>query len=444
MNFEKMTRDELVNALTSRISQSKQLDPVDKLQQTIHELQVYQIELEMQNRELQETQSALEESRDRYADLYDFAPVGYMTLDDKGCIREINLTGALMLGVERKWLIGKPFRLYMAKNHRTILFQHLQQCIRTDEQITVDVTIESKTGSLIHAQLQTVIVNNFAQQPPRFRTAIIDLTERKSLEQELTRHRDHLEKLVEARTAKLSDINQQLTAEIADRKQIETRLRRYQEQLRRLSTHQEQVREHERTRIARELHDEFGQILYGLVLEIVALKNKMSPDQKELKAKADYIRDILNQCLDTIRNICKDLRPNLLDDLGLCAAIDWQAREFQQRSGIACTVSIKPEEITATEETTNAIFRIFQETLTNVYRHSQGTNVKVELKDKPGELYFTVRDNGVGITEEQISDSKSFGLMGIRERIRSLNGEVSIKGTVNKGTTLVVRIPTAT
>jgi signal transduction histidine kinase len=135
------------------------------------------------------------------------------------------------------------------------------------------------------------------------------------------------------------------------------------------------------------------------------------------------------------------LRPGLLDDLGLSAAIEWQADEFENRTGIKCNVEVDPEEIVLGRDRSTAIFRIFQESLTNIARHANASIVNVTVKEKPDTLELKVRDNGQGVTEEEISDPKSFGLIGMRERVHSLGGYLSISGTPNEGTTIMVSIP---
>jgi signal transduction histidine kinase len=153
------------------------------------------------------------------------------------------------------------------------------------------------------------------------------------------------------------------------------------------------------------------------------------------------MRKLIDSTLQTVKRISTDLRPELLDDLGLSAAIEWQGEEFQNRTGIKCGMTIDPEEIILDRERSTAIFRIFQETLTNVARHANATRVAINLKMKTAKIELKIKDNGEGITEKQISNPKSFGLIGIRERVHFLDGDVKIKGVQDKGTTVTVRIP---
>jgi len=151
--------------------------------------------------------------------------------------------------------------------------------------------------------------------------------------------------------------------------------------------------------------------------------------------------ELADATLQTVKRISTELRPGLLDDVGLPAAIEWQGEEFQNRTGIKCEVTIDPEDIILDRDRSTAIFRIFQETLTNVARHANAKRVKVKLKEKAGKLELKVRDNGKGITEKQISDHKSFGLIGIKERAHFLGGNVVFRGIQDKGTAVTIRIP---
>jgi PAS domain S-box-containing protein len=229
--------------------------------------------------------------------------------------------------------------------------------------------------------------------------------------------------------------------DVTERVQAEEELRCSQEQLRSLADHLQTVRENERTSIAREIHDELGQALTGLKMDLSWMAKKIPEDQKSLLDKVHSMSELTGTTLRTVQRISTELRPGLLDDLGLVAAAEWQIEEFQNRTGIRSKLTVDPEDITLDDRRSTALFRILQETLTNVARHTQATRVHVSLKEKGKHLKLRVRDNGKGITKEQISDPKSFGLIGIRERAKSCGGEVKISCRPGKGTTVVVRIP---
>jgi len=233
----------------------------------------------------------------------------------------------------------------------------------------------------------------------------------------------------------------QITRDITERKKSEKELKRSREELRSLADHLQSIREEERTTIAREIHDELAQALTALKMDISWLSKKLPKDQKMLLEKTRAMTKLTDTTIKTVKKISTELRPGLLDDLGLVPAIEWQAEEFKNRTGITYKLTIDPEEITLDPDRSTAIVRIFQETLTNIARHAKATMVTASLKEKDDKLELRVRDNGKGITKEQISDPQSFGLMGIRERAKSWGGEVKIKGVDGEGTTVTLRIP---
>ena len=221
----------------------------------------------------------------------------------------------------------------------------------------------------------------------------------------------------------------------------EEELRSSRQQLRDLTAHIQTAREEERTAMAREIHDELGQTLSALKIDISGLEKRFSSDQKPLFEITDSMKKVISSTADVVDRISSELRPGLLDDLGLLAAMDWQVGEFQKRTGIKCEISLKIAKEKLDQELSTAVFRIFQETLTNIARHSRAASVKVKFEEKDDKLYLKVKDNGVGITEQQKSDSKSYGLIGMRERTRYLGGDFKISGRKNKGTTVIATFP---
>jgi signal transduction histidine kinase len=221
--------------------------------------------------------------------------------------------------------------------------------------------------------------------------------------------------------------------------------RQSQEQLRALSVHIQAVREEERTRIARELHDELGQALTGLKMDLAWLDSRLGevPDDARclLLERTTSMKQLIDTTIQTTRRICSELRPGILDNLGLSVAIEWQVQEFQQRTGIRCRLTSGLKDLEIAAERSTAIFRMFQEILTNVARHANATGVSVKLKRQRGSLLLEVRDNGRGITESEVIGGRSLGLMGMREWALLLGGNMTIEGKPGKGTTVVVQIP---
>ena len=157
--------------------------------------------------------------------------------------------------------------------------------------------------------------------------------------------------------------------------------------------------------------------------------------------KIESMMKLVDTTIKSVQRMSSELRPSLLDNLGLQAAIEWKAQEFQDRTGVECQLTFDPEDIVLDQDLATAIFRIFQEALTNIGRHANATEVKVSLNEQSGELVMEIRDNGKGISEKQIADSQSFGLIGMKERVYPFDGKFSIQGVKGKGTTVTVRVP---
>ena len=240
----------------------------------------------------------------------------------------------------------------------------------------------------------------------------------------------------------LHDLNHILSAELAERELTEQRLRASEEMLRGLASHLQSVREEERIHIAREIHDELGQALTGLKFDINTLAKTFTASGGE--AARQGTRGLclqIDRIINSVRRIASGLRPEVLDEIGLAAAIEWQAREFSRRTGIRCVVDVEAEFADPDKDRSTALFRIFQELLTNVARHANATRVAVRLAD--GEvLRLKVEDNGRGIQEKEFDSPKSLGLLGLRERVLAFGGSIDVKGEEGKGTTVSVSIPT--
>jgi signal transduction histidine kinase len=251
--------------------------------------------------------------------------------------------------------------------------------------------------------------------------------------------------VLKTRLARLGPAVARALRESADRRErqrAEDKLRRSLDQLRALTNYLQYVREEERTRIAREVHDELGQALTGLKLDLSLLAKKLPPGTDELRQKSKTMIAHIDETIQTVRRIATELRPGILDSLGLVAALEWQANEFQTRSGIACEVNSTVDDAGLPHDFTTVFFRIFQETLTNIIRHAKATKVDVQLEEEDDDhLVLKVKDNGRGISEEDQAKTTSLGLVGMRERAMLIGGEVTLQGKPGKGTTVKLRAP---
>lgn len=224
--------------------------------------------------------------------------------------------------------------------------------------------------------------------------------------------------------------------------------KRAEESLRALSARLRSAREEEGTRIAREIHDELGGALTGLKWDLEKIDRMLNSGSNgsripEVHKRIGTMTTLIESTINTVRRIASELRPGLLDDLGLVAAIEWQVQQFQARTGIHCHWITKASEIEVelSQEKATAVFRILQEILTNVLRHARASNLYIELSDTKEYFEMEVRDDGLGITESQRMNSRSLGLLGMKERALLVGGEVSISGEEGVGTTVVVRVP---
>jgi signal transduction histidine kinase len=249
--------------------------------------------------------------------------------------------------------------------------------------------------------------------------------------------RDELGQLASA----FDQMAQKLEQRQAERDRAESEIRDSREQLRNLSAHLQSVREEERTRIAREIHDELGQSLTALKMDVSWLNRHLPEVDAGFNSKLSSMEEVIDRTIQTVQKLSGELRPGMLDDLGLAAAIEWQAEEFENRTGIQCEVALSHEEIILNRDQSTTMFRIFQETLTNVIRHAQATKVEARLEEQSGSIVLEVMDNGKGITEAEISDPKAFGLIGMRERVKFIDGEVKISGSPGEGTRITVTMP---
>ena len=228
--------------------------------------------------------------------------------------------------------------------------------------------------------------------------------------------------------------------DITERQQLQEEQRRSREQLRALAAHVESVREQERVRIAREIHDELGQSLTCMGMDLAFLDKQIDPDNKEAGARVAALVELVRETIRCVRRISSELRPSILDDLGLGAAIEWLAHDFETRTRIACAVEV-PEDLSLPFDLATPLFRICQEALTNVTRHASATNVSILLNRSNSHISLSIKDNGRGITEEEIKRHGSLGLLGMKERVAILGGMLDVEGKPGEGTALTIQIP---
>jgi len=386
-------------------------------------------------------EEALKASEVQYRRLFETAKDGILLLDaDTGRITDANPYLQDLLGYSHAELLGKklweigPFRDIAASR---AAFQKLQrkEYIRYE-----NLPLETKGRRHRHVEFVSNVYR--VNGTKVIQCNIRDITERHQAEEALANAAIEMENRVEERTTELVAANRLMKKMLDEGKRAEERIRKSRERLRNLSGRLQTLLEEERTRISREIHDELGQALTALKLDLSSMRRSLVSDGlAEQSLKVHDAERTITRIIRTVRRISTELRPGILDELGVVAAIEWMAKDFQGRTGIDCNVTIREVERISDTTCSTAIFRIVQEGLTNVMRHAAASQVHVCLEKKDNTLIVEVRDNGIGIMEGRLSDSQSLGLVGMRERVLLLGGETVISGKPGEGTLVRVTLP---
>lgn len=408
----------------------------------LHELQVHQVELEMQNVELKEARERMETLLEKYTDLYDFSPVGYFTLAATGTIQMVNLTGARLISTERSRLVGQPFGLLVAAKLRPVFAAFLKR-------VFTDQVKEAGEFELVRSGWPSRIVNIEAQCSPNGRECslvVVDITERKEVE--LGLHRLDV----------LTASNRKLELEIVRRQAVEQSLkhseqhqrrllaesRQMQAQLRHLSHQILHAQEEERKRISRELHDEIAQALVGINVGLADLTQEASGNSKRLRQKIARAQRLVEKSVDTVHRFARELRPTVLDDLGLIPALHTFMKEFTKRTGVRAqlTAFAALEKLDIAKRT--ILYRVAHEALNNVARHAQASRVEVSIEKLRGCVCLKIKDDGKSFDAErtlQANRGRRLGLLGMRERLEMVGGSFAIESAPGQGTVIQARIP---
>lgn len=382
----------------------------------LEELHLYQAELEVQNEELRALQVQLEVAYEEYRSLFEFAPVGYFILDSEANILKVNPEGANQLGVNSFTFVEHSFNQYITRESQDTFFRHRRQAMKGKNRCSCEVQMLKAGGGSFYAHLQSIVVPTEAEGY-QLQIAVIDITERKHMEQEN-------EQLVEALRHKSSQV-QALGRRLAE------------------------VRELEQQKLAQELHDRVGQNLTALGFQLDYLKEKLAehlPAGHPLYARLGTARELANETTDRVRDVLAELRPPMLDEYGLIAALEWYGEQFARWSGVAVTVQgeeILPRPAPLTE---NTLLRIAQEALTNVAKHAQATEVVISVEVDRDIVYMTITDNGVGLEvsrQNQAPAHKSWGLLIMAERAEMIGGLCRIDSQPHHGTRVMVTAPCA-
>jgi signal transduction histidine kinase len=229
--------------------------------------------------------------------------------------------------------------------------------------------------------------------------------------------------------------------DISERRRTEKELRRSQRQLRELTDHLQSAREEERTRIARDIHDQMGQSLTALKIDLACLRAHLNGDSRRVEEDLAGMTTSVEAIIRSVQDIAAQLRPRILDDFGLSAAVEWQVKKFSERTGVRCTCTVPAEELQVENQAATALFRILQEALTNVARHAHASNVSVRLEEQKDWTSLEILDDGRGVQEPDTCHPFALGVIGMQERARSLDGNASVTSRLTGGTRVWVRVP---
>jgi PAS domain S-box-containing protein len=437
LNKERTLRQKAEESLTKKVSEAgPQFSKGDALK-LIHELQVYQEELKMQNEELAiAKKQALDNAESKYAQLYDFAPTGYFTLNKSGQIIMLNLSGAILLGQERSLLLNNVFSFYISDKTRNIFKIFLANVFKTNRKETCEVVLLIKNNAPIYVHLSAIISENNVQ----CLLSAVDITEQKHAEEVLSISEKQLQKEVKDRTQELEDLNLSIISELVKRKSSQKQLKKSLHDYKQLYAYLQKVREEERLNIARIIHDDLAQLLSAMKIELISWKEQPYKHDPQRDTIGSMLL-LVEQCMNAVTSIILELRPIIPGNMGLIPALKNLFAEFQNRTGITCDIRIEEQGFVMDNESAHAIYRVVQEGLTNIRNHSQASYVTVKISGTPTSFSLTLKDNGIGVSQEKLDDHRSFGIIGMHERIVGMKGRISIKGIQGRGTTIHIKVP---
>lgn len=408
------------------------------LKRLVQELQIHQVELQMQNEELREAQLELSRSRVRLNELYDFAPVGYVTVDARDKMREVNLTACQMLGVARTILIGRTLAQFMDRKSADAFYRHCREVLAGHEAAPCEVFLHPTNGAPLVVEVRSIRFQEGSNSDPLCQTSLVDITERKRQEAELKQLNAHLEDRVADRTAKITELAEQLRQQLQARVQAEAAHKALARQL-------AEAQDAERARLSRDIHDQCGQELTSLRLHLDALSasRELAPSLRQL---AKDIVALAERLMRSLHRLAWELRPSVLGDLGLDKTLQYYGEQWSQQSGVALTYSSRglgESRLAPLLEAT--VYRIAQQALSNVAKHAAARQVRLEVQRRDKTVNLAVKDDGCGFDGAKAFEAGAqrgrLGLLGMRDRAELLGGRLIIESRPGQGTTLRAILP---
>jgi PAS domain S-box-containing protein len=413
----------------------------------VHELEVHQIELETQNAELERAREETEVALERYTELYDFAPVGYFSIDRQGLIQEANLTGAAMFGVARSRLLRRRLQSFVAPSSGPVIDTFLRTVFARAGKHACEALLLTVTGATFWGDLQASVAVLPGGERKWCRLAVSDIAALKR-GQEAQRRVVSLAAAIESANAEIARrraAEASLKASEQTQRQLLETSRALHEQLRRLTHQILLVQEEERKQISRQLHDVIAQVLAGICVQLAAL-NETAVDPRGLRQRIERTRRLVKRSIHLVHRFARDLRPTMLDDLGLIPALRSYVREFAAPKGLRIHFTAMADVSALDGAKRTVVYRVTQEALVNVARHAHARNATVRLLGIPGAVRLEIHDDGKSFPAERILAAKRggrLGLLGMRERVEMVGGRFAIASAPGKGTTVTAEIPIA-
>lgn len=434
-----------------------------ELLETVHELEVHQIELELQNKELRRTAEELEAARNEYFELFDSAPVGFVILNKQGKIEQLNKVAAGIFDRSNGFLIGQPFSNLIHPDDLSRYLNLLKTSIESGlkgGKNSLDLKLWKEDDNARYVRLVVGAKRDTHGVFRQWRLAFTDITQAKEAEVALRRAHDTLEDRVSERTVELNDkkqelelLNRNLLKEIDKRRQFEADLKAQGEKV--LAAYRQRdylskglvdLLEKERLEMGRTLHDEIAQIMSGVSLQLEGLKETGTEDGSPLAGRLATIQEHLSQGMIQLRNISQNLRSEVLERFGLIPSLKDLAEDMEQQFGFKIHFFTKNvSRYLKDPQKALTIYRVVQEALTNIAKHANAQKVFINLKRTENCVSVTIEDDGKGFESDTLSDHHSFhSLLGItimRERVSLIGGEFHIESEPGKGTHIHAEIP---
>jgi PAS domain S-box-containing protein len=412
----------------------------------LHELQVHQIELELQNEELKQSKVEVDAVLEKYTDLYDFAPVGYFSLDEQGLILEVNLTGAALLGMERARLINRRFQLFVAPQSRPAFNTSLKTIFSKYEKQVCEASLLPAGRTAFWADLEAKAAAVPSGARKWCRLAVIDIAARKQAE--TAQHRIDI----------LAATNQHLEREITQRQATEAALkkserrahqllersRQLQKKLRNVSHQILLVQENQRKEISHELHDEISQLLLSINVHLAIFAKAAAVNPRGIRKTIVPLRHLVEKSVRVVHQFARELRPAMLDELGLIPTLRSYIDDFPKRKGLQIQFTAFAGAEALDNDKRTVLYRVAQEALTNVVKHARASVVKVIILKVPGGVCLKITDDGKAFNVNLLSSAKwsnRLGLVGMRERVEMVGGRFSVVSARGRGTTVQAEVP---